>query len=76
MPKISYSDALQGKPKDMFQIMDEIRELIRCSIERIIQGYIVRHQEADASLERLRRWKNEGVTTSNGLLRGIARKMY
>ena len=31
----------------MFQIKDEIRELIRCSIERIIQGYIVRHQEAD-----------------------------
>jgi hypothetical protein len=47
MSRISYADALQGKPKPMFQILDEIREIIRCSIERIIQGYIVRHQEAD-----------------------------
>ena len=47
MSRISYSDALQGKSKPMFQIVDEIRETIRCSIERIIQGYIVRHQEAD-----------------------------
>ena len=47
MSRISYSDALQGKAKPMFQIMDEIRELIRRSIERINKGYIVRHKEAD-----------------------------
>ena len=47
MSKISYSDALQGKPKPLSQIMDEIRELIRRSIKRINEGYIVRHKEAD-----------------------------
>ena len=47
MSRISYADAVREKPKPEFQIIDEVREIIRCSIERIIQGYIVRHQEAD-----------------------------
>ena len=40
MSRISYADALQSKAKPMFQIMDEIRELIRRSIERINKGLI------------------------------------
>ena len=47
MSKISYSDALQGKPKPEFQIIDEIRDIIRRSIKIIQEGYIVRHEEAD-----------------------------
>ena len=47
MSKISYSDAVQGKPKPMFQIMDEIRDIILRSIKTIQEGYIVRHEEAD-----------------------------
>ena len=47
MSKISYSDALQGKPKPEFQIIDEIRDIILRSIKIIQEGYIVRHEEAD-----------------------------
>ena len=47
MSRISYSDALQGKPKPEFQIIDEIRDIIRRSIKIIQEGYIVRHEEAD-----------------------------
>ena len=47
MSKIPYSDAVQGKPKPMFQIMDEIRNIILRSIKTIQEGYIVRHEEAD-----------------------------
>lgn len=47
MSRISYSDAVQGKPKPIFQIIDEIRDIIRRSIKIIQEGFIVRYEEAD-----------------------------
>jgi hypothetical protein len=47
MSKLSYSDAVIGAEKPIEQVKAEIRDLIRRSIERIDEGHIIRHSEAD-----------------------------